>query len=118
MKFLVRFKTYSLKNNQMFGLLINITSKDTEQFTEDSLFAKYGIKYQLYSEWQRFLMGKIREMHNSTWKIVSVDMTGGILYKEFWELNMAKYMYMMDRDPGIVKHYGQAWYDEMIEQLT
>lgn len=40
-----------------------------------------------------------------------------VLNKEFWELALAKYMYSMINDIGIIKRFGKGMQEEMNEFL-
>jgi len=101
----------------MFWLLINYTLKKEDQFTNEQLFQKYWIKYQLYIEWQKFLMDRIEKVRSETAKMANSEDTMIILLKEFWELTMAKFFYMVDRDDRIIKDYAPLFFKEMMEQI-
>lgn len=101
----------------MFWLLINHNLKDTERFSEEQLFEKYWIKYQMYVEWQKFLMYRIETMMMETARVTDSTDTFRILFWEFWEMNMAKFFYTVDRDPRIIKDYAHFFYDEMMQQI-
>lgn len=99
----------------MFWILINHKLPDNERFTDWDMFKKYWVKYQLYIEWQKYLMERMRQMHDNTWRIVWMNATAEVLVREFWELNLAKYMYLMNRNTEIVRRYSEWFFDEMFE---
>lgn len=101
----------------MFWLLVNYTLKDTERFSEEQLFQKYWVKYQLYVEWQKFLMSRIESMRAETMRVADSTETMAILLKEFWEMDLAKFFYTVDRDERIIKDYAHFFYDEMMQQI-
>jgi hypothetical protein len=50
-------------------------------------------------------------------KVADSNETMGILLTEFWELNMAKFFYTVERDDRIIKDYSHFFYDEMMQQI-
>lgn len=101
----------------MFWILINHKLADNERFTDGDMFRKYWVKYQLYVEWQKMIMEQMKKMHEWTWRMVWVDATWLILAREFWELNFAKYLYLMNRDREIIRRFADAFYEEMFKNM-
>lgn len=62
-------------------------------------------------------MSRIESMRAETMKVADSTETMAILMKEFWEMNLAKFFYTVDRDERIIKDYAHFFYDEMMQQI-
>lgn len=101
----------------MFWILINHKLENQDRFTDEDMFKKYGVKYQLYIEWQTFLMSQIEALRAKTAKVANSEDTFVILMKEFWDINMAKFFYIVDRDQKIIDQYAHLFFNEMMQIL-
>lgn len=88
---------------------------EKDRISDKDMMDKHWVQWQLYCLQQENLMQKMRDVQLwLEWKVHFNDIVI-VLQKEFGELALAKYMYSMINDVGIIKRFGKWMQEEMNE---